>query len=45
MCPEPFALPCAREERIALVKMLFATRQSLQTYSKDALRQAAWSVK
>ncbi len=31
------ALPFAREERISLVKMLFATRQILQTNSKDAL--------
>ncbi len=36
---EQFALPCAREERISLVKMLFATRQILQTNSKDALKQ------
>ncbi|WP_417848316.1 hypothetical protein [Thalassoglobus sp.] len=34
---EQFALPFAREERIFLVKMLFATRQNLQTNSKDAL--------
>ncbi len=36
-CLEQFALPFAREERISLVKMLFATRQNLQTNSKDAL--------
>ncbi len=36
-CLEQFALLCAREERISLVKMLFATRQNLQTSSKDAL--------
>ncbi len=34
---EQFALPCARDERISLVKILFATRQNLQTNSKDAL--------
>ncbi len=34
---EQFALPCAREGRISLVKILFATRQNLQTNSKDAL--------
>ncbi|QDT33614.1 hypothetical protein Mal48_28680 [Thalassoglobus polymorphus] len=34
---EQFALPCAREERISLVKIQFATRQDLQTNSKDAL--------
>ncbi|QDT34613.1 hypothetical protein Mal48_38760 [Thalassoglobus polymorphus] len=34
---EQFALPCAREERISLVKVLFATRQILQTNSKNAL--------
>ncbi len=34
---EQFALPCACEERVPLVKMLFATRQNLQTNSKDAL--------
>ncbi len=34
---EQFPLPCAREERISLVKILFATRQNLQTNSKDAL--------
>ncbi|QDT34574.1 hypothetical protein Mal48_38360 [Thalassoglobus polymorphus] len=33
---EQFAPPCAREERISLVNMLFATRQSLQSNSKDA---------
>ncbi|QDT33557.1 hypothetical protein [Thalassoglobus polymorphus] len=38
---EQFALPLAREERISLVKMLFATRQNLQTNSKDALQPAA----
>ncbi len=35
--PEQFVLPCAREEHISPVKMLFATRQNLQTNSKDAL--------
>ncbi len=34
---EQFALPFVREVRISLVKMLFATRQNLQTNSKDAL--------
>ncbi len=34
---EQFALPLAREERISLAKMLFATRQILPTNSKDAL--------
>ncbi|QDT34880.1 hypothetical protein Mal48_41530 [Thalassoglobus polymorphus] len=34
---EQFALPCAREERISLVKILFTTRQVLQTNSKDFL--------
>ncbi len=34
---EQFALPFAREERISLAKMLFSTRQNLQTTSKDAL--------
>ncbi len=34
---EQFALPCTREKRISLVKMLFATRQNLQTNPKDAL--------
>ncbi|QDT33106.1 hypothetical protein [Thalassoglobus polymorphus] len=34
---EQFAPPCVREERISLVKILFATRQILQTDSKDAL--------
>ncbi len=34
---EQFALPCAREERISLVKLLFATRQNLCTNSKGAL--------
>ncbi|QDT35397.1 tetratricopeptide repeat protein [Thalassoglobus polymorphus] len=34
---EQFARPCAREERISLGKMLFATRKILQTNSKDAL--------
>ncbi|QDT31488.1 hypothetical protein [Thalassoglobus polymorphus] len=32
-----FALPYAREERIFLVKKMFATRQLLQASSKDAL--------
>ncbi len=36
---EQFALPCAREERISLVKTLFATRQFMQTNSKDALER------
>ncbi len=31
------ALLCALDERISPVKMLFATRQNLQTNSKDAL--------
>ncbi|QDT33628.1 hypothetical protein Mal48_28820 [Thalassoglobus polymorphus] len=34
---EQFALPCAREERVSLEKMLFTTRQILQTHSKDVL--------
>ncbi len=34
---EQFALPFAREDRISPVKMLFATRQNLQTSSKVAL--------
>ncbi|QDT33399.1 hypothetical protein Mal48_26520 [Thalassoglobus polymorphus] len=34
---EQFALPRAREERISLLKMLFTTRQILQSNSKDAL--------
>ncbi|QDT33450.1 hypothetical protein Mal48_27030 [Thalassoglobus polymorphus] len=37
---EQFALLCAREERISLVKMLFATSQMLQTNSKDALAES-----
>ncbi|WP_417847783.1 serine hydrolase domain-containing protein [Thalassoglobus sp.] len=36
-CLEQFALPFACEERISLAKMLFATRQNLQTNSRDAL--------
>ncbi len=36
---EQFALPFAREERISPGKMLFTTRQNLQTNSKDALRR------
>ncbi len=34
---EQFALPFVREQRISLVKMLFVTRQNLQTSSKVAL--------
>ncbi len=37
---EQFALPFAREERISL-KMLFATRQNLQTNLKDVLAPIA----
>ncbi len=41
---EQFALSFAREVRIPLVKMLFATRQNLQTDSKDALIPATHLV-
>ncbi len=36
------ALPFARVERSSQVKMLFATRQNLQTNSKDALFTQAY---